>query len=96
MQKTQTKNNMYILTENNNTIVTHKINGYELITLNYVDNKELITIYDVDCNIVAICTFESWNGKYIYDIIKNIQEVDEKVIADIMEQLQEITIRLEW
>ena len=96
MQEIQTKNNTYILTENNNTIVTHKINNYELITLNYVNNTELITIYDEDCNIVAICTFESWNGRYTYNIIKNIQQVDEQIIANIMGQLQQITIKTEW
>lgn len=96
MEEIKTKNNTYIVTENLNTIITYNILGFEVITCNYYENEILVTIYDDECNCKAIATFSCVHNRYDYKLIKNIAEINDELLDEIMEQLYKITMETEW
>ena len=96
MYEIQTKNNTIITTENNNTIITYNILGFEIITCNYYEDEILVTIYDDESNCKAIATFSCVHNRYNYKLIKNVAEIQDELLNEIMEQLYKITIETEW
>ena len=96
MQEIKTKNNTYITTENNNTIITFNILGFELVTCNYYGDEILVTIYDDECNCKAITTFWCVHNRWGYNLIKNVAEIQEELLQEILEQLYKITMETEW
>lgn len=96
MQEIKTKNNVCITTENNNTIITYNILGFELVTCNYYGDGILVTIYDDECNCVAIATFWCVHNRWGYDLIKNVAEIQEELLQEILEQLYKIIMETEW
>ena len=92
----QTQNKQLIKTENSNCNITYNINNYEIITLNYYENTILVNIYDNECNIVCICTFESVHNRYDYTILNNIQNINAELLDEIMQQLNEQMLNLQY
>lgn len=82
-----TKNNTAIYTEQGNVIITYKILGYELITLNLYENTEIVSIYrNADC--LAICTFYNFNGNTEYRVIYNTYELPTELLDEIFKRLE--------
>lgn len=91
----QILNKQIINTENLNTIITYNICDFEIITTNYNENTILVNIYNEDCNIAAMCTFESNGKRYDYNVINNVRNIDDELLDYIMEQLNNEICNLE-
>lgn len=96
MEEIKTKNNTQIMTENNNTIITYNILGFEVITCNYYDDEILVIIYDDECNCRAITTFSCVHNRYDYKIIKNVAEINDELLDEIIQELYKIIMETEW
>lgn len=90
------QNKQIVMTQNNNCIITYSINIYEIVTLNYYENTILVNIYDDECNIICICTFESVHDRYNYTILNNIRNINTELLDEIMQQLNEQILNLQY
>lgn len=87
MKEIQTKNDTFIMTENNNTIITYNILGFEIMILNYFENTALVIIYNEESECRAIFRLYVYGSFSKIDIIENTADMPEELINEIVERI---------
>lgn len=75
------------ITDNNNTIIVYTICGIEIITTPYDEENILCCVYNTENELICIFTLWMVNGRYNYNVLKNIKKVKTTFIEDVVEKL---------
>ena len=89
MKEIQTKNDTFIMTENNNTIITYNILGFEIMILNYFENTALVIIYNEESECRAIFRLYVYGSYSKINIIENTADMPEELINEIVKRINE-------
>lgn len=82
------------ITDNNNTIIVYTICGIEIITTLYNEENILCCVYNTENELICIFTLWMVNGRYNYNVLKNIKKVKTTFIEDVVEKLVEKLVEL--
>lgn len=75
------------ITKNGNTIIVYTVNGLDIITTLYDEENILCTMYNTDNEVILIFTLWLVNGRYNFNILKNVKKVHRNFINDVVDKL---------
>lgn len=82
------------ITKNGNTIIVYTIDGLDIITTLYDEENILCCVYNTENELICIFTLWIVNGRYNYNVLKNIKKVKTTFIEDVVEKLVEKIMEL--